>query len=154
MSVLRGLGTALPVTLMIIFYSVLPSVLNRQFIIQTHHIILQLIVLDLLQILNHHPACPLHTHDHLLHPGPGRNPQGHQLHLHPGRGRPEPATNYQQPTTYQQFCSGTGSGSALNFSGLVPVLAEKRRNIAGFTDKLWVKPAICCWFRFCFFSWW
>ena len=83
MSVLRGLGTALPVTLMIIFYSVLPSVPNRQFIIQTHHIILQLIVLDLLQILNHHPAYPLHTHDHLLHPGPGRNPQGHQLHLHP-----------------------------------------------------------------------
>ena len=45
------------------------------------------------------------------------------------RGRPEPATSYQQPTTYQQFGSGTGSGSANKFSGLVPVLAGKCRNL-------------------------
>ena len=41
------------------------------------------------------------------------------------RGRPEPATNYQQPKTYQQFGSGTGSGSAIKLSGLVPVQAKK-----------------------------
>ena len=70
------------------------------------------------------------------------------------RGRPEPATSYQQPTTYQQFGSGTGSGSAIKFSGLVPVPAEKCRNVAGFTNKLSVKPAICCWFRLCFCTCW
>ena len=64
-----------------------------------------------------------------------------------GRGRPEPATSYKQPTTYQQFDSGTGSGSANKFSGLVPFPVEKCRNVAGFTNKLPVKPAICCWFR-------
>ena len=68
----------------------------------------------------------------------------------PNRGRPEPTTSYQQPTTYQQFGSKTGSGSAITFSGLVPVLAEKCKNVAGFTDKLSVKTAICCWFRLCF----
>ena len=66
------------------------------------------------------------------------------------RGRPEPATSYQKPTTYQQFGSGTGSGSAIKFSGLVPILAEKYRYVAGLTNKLSVKPAICCWFRLCF----
>ena len=48
-----------------------------------------------------------------------------------GRGRPEPATSSQQPTTFQQFGSGTGSGSAIKFSGLVLVPAEKCKNVAG-----------------------
>ena len=48
------------------------------------------------------------------------------------RGRPEPTTRYQQPTTNQQFGSSTGSGSAIKVSGLVPVPAEKCKNVAGF----------------------
>jgi hypothetical protein len=47
------------------------------------------------------------------------------------------ANRNQQLTKYQQFCSGTGSGSAINFSGLLPVPVEKCKNIAGL-------PTSCC----------
>jgi hypothetical protein len=68
----------------------------------------------------------------------------------PSRGRPEPVISYQQPTTYQQFDSGTGSSSVIIFFGLVSVPAEKCNNVAGFTDKLSVKSAFYCWFPLCF----
>ena len=79
------------------------------------------------------------------------------------RGRPEPTTSYQQPTTNQQFSSGTGSNSTMKFSGLVPVapgVVGKTSNISAlFSQKRYqsgkfngwtgtgtgTKLLVCCW---------